>query len=170
MKRVTPILVVLVAALQLPLQAQEPMDLDELENRRGVYLQRPTFEPYSGPVVAWHENGRVRVQGTLVEGRWDGVRESFYGLGTLKAREHFSNGVLHGPFEAYFKKGAPSDRGTYVNGRLDGAYESYWLRQPAEVGAFTNGRMCGHWVTYFPRSSYGLRIESTADFDPCPAQ
>lgn len=169
MKRATWILIVLAAAAQLPLHAQEPMNLDELENRRGVYLQRPTFDPYSGPVVARYENGRVRIQGTLVDGRWDGLREAFYGLGTLKARETFSNGVLHGPFEAYFKKGAPSDKGAYVNGRLNGPYESFWLRQPAEVGAFTNGRMCGHWVTYFPRSSYGLRVESAVDYDPCPA-
>ena len=170
MKRVTTILAVLVAAVQAQLDAQERMDLDQLENRRGVYLQRPTFEPYSGPVEARYETGRVRIRGTLAEGRWDGVRESFYGLGTLKARETFSNGVLNGPFEAYFKKGAPSDKGTYVNGRLDGPYESFWLRQPAEVGAFTNGRMCGSWVTYFPRSSYGLRVESTTDYDPCPAE
>jgi antitoxin component YwqK of YwqJK toxin-antitoxin module len=96
------------------------------------------------------------------------VRESYYQLGTLKARETFQNGVLHGPFEAFFRKGAPSDEGAYVNGRLDGPYQSYWLRQPAEVGAFDEGRMCGPWVRYYPQSSYGLRVESTADYAPCP--
>lgn len=160
----------LLATTHIALYAQEPMDLDQLENRRGVYLQRPTFEPFTGPVIARYDDGGVRIRGTLVEGRWDGVREAYYALGTLKAREVFSNGVLDGPFEAYFKKGAPSDKGTYVNGRLDGPYESYWLRQPAEVGTFDHGRMCGHWVRYYPISSYGLRVESTADYDPCPAE
>jgi hypothetical protein len=169
MKRTTLLLLALLATAQVTVQAQEPMDLDRLENRRGVYLQRPSFEPYTGPVVAYWENGRLREKGTLVDGRWDGVRESYYALGTLKARETYSNGVLNGPFEAYFKKGAPSDKGTYVNGRLDGPYQSFWLRQPAEVGEFNDGRMCGHWIRYFPRSSYGLRVESTADYPPCPA-
>lgn len=158
----------LLAATHPSLHAQEPMDLDQLENRRGVYLQRPTFEPYTGPVVGRWEDGTVRVRGTLVDGVWDGERESYYGLGTLKARETFSHGVLDGPFEAYFRKGAPSDKGTYVDGRLDGPYESFWLRQPAEVGEFDNGRMCGEWTRYYPQSSYGLRVESTATYEPCP--
>jgi len=170
MKRKTLLLLALLAAAHLPLRAQEPMNLDDLENRRGVYLQRPSFEPYTGPVVAYWEDGHLRERGTLVNGRWDGVRESYYGLGTLKARETYENGVLNGPFEAFFRKGAPSDKGTYVDGRLDGPYQSFWLRQPAEVGEFNSGRMCGHWVRYYPVSSYGLRVESTEDYAPCPAE
>ncbi|MDH3205669.1 MAG: hypothetical protein OEO79_03615 [Gemmatimonadota bacterium] len=169
MNRVTLILLGLLAGTNPALQAQQPMDLDQLEERRGVYLQRPTFEPYTGPVVAtWESTGRVRERGTLVNGRWDGPRESFYQLGTLKARENYSNGVLNGPYEAYFKKGALSDRGTYVDGRLNGSYESFWLRQKAEDGAFAAGRMCGEWLRYYPQSSYGLRVESRATHPPCP--
>jgi len=170
MKRVTLILLALLATSRVAVRAQQPMNLDQLENRRGVYLQRPSFEPYTGPVVAYWEDGRVRVQGTLKDGRWDGLRESYYQLGTLKARETFTNGVLNGPFEAYFKKGSPSDKGAYVNGQLDGPYESFWLRQPAEHGAFNRGAMCGEWTRYYPQSSYGLRVESTASYPPCPTR
>jgi antitoxin component YwqK of YwqJK toxin-antitoxin module len=169
MKTVTVMILGLLAGAP-SLQAQQPMDLDLLEERRGVYLQRPTFEPYTGPVEARWEDGELRERGTLLNGRWDGVRESFYQLGSLKARETYSNGVLNGPFEAYFKKGAPSDKGAYVDGRLDGPYESYWLRQKAEDGAFEAGRMCGDWTRYYPQSSYGLRIESTASYPPCPSR
>jgi len=168
MKRL-PIILGLLALIHAPLHAQEPMNLDQLENRRGVYLQRPAFEPYTGPVIAYWEDGTLRERGTLVNGRWDGVRESYYQLGTLKARETYANGVLNGPFESYFKRGAPSDKGTYEDGRLEGHYESFWLRQPAEVGTFSQGRMCGTWTRYFPQSSYGLRVESTESYPPCPA-
>jgi hypothetical protein len=160
----------LLAGAHLGAQAQQPMDLDRLEERRGVYLQRPSFEPYTGQVLARWPDGTVRERGTLVNGRWDGVRESYYQLGTLKARETYANGVLNGPFEAYFKMGTPSDKGTYVDGRLDGPYESFWLRQPAEHGTFAAGRMCGRWIRYYPQCSYGLRVESTADYPPCPAE
>jgi hypothetical protein len=169
MNRVTLILLGLLAGANATLQAQQPMDLDVLEARRGVYLQRPNFEPYTGLVLATWDDGRVRERGTLVNGRWDGVRESFYQLGTLKVQESYTNGVLHGPFEAYFKKGSPSDRGTYVEGRLDGPYESFWIRQKAEDGTFASGRMCGEWTRYYPQSSYGLRVESTATYAECPA-
>lgn len=170
MKRITPLLLALLAVGRMGLSAQEPMNLDRLENRRGVYLERPSFEPYTGPAIAyWPDTGRVRIRGTLVDGRWDGVVESYYALGTLKARETYDHGVLDGPFEAYFKKGSPSDRGTYVDGKLDGPYQSFWLRQPAEEGQFDEGRMCGHWVRYFPKSSSGLRVQSTVDYEPCSA-
>ena len=169
MKRAALTVLGLLATAHSALHAQEPMDLDQLEERRGVYLQRPAFEPYSGPVRATWGDGKVRVRGTLTNGRWDGVREAYYKLGTLKDRETYSSGVLHGPFEAYFKKGTPSDTGTYVDGRLDGPYESFWTRQPAERGAFSQGRMCGEWVRYFPQSSYGLRVESTASYPACPS-
>lgn len=169
MKKVTLILLGLLAGAQPALHGQQPMDLDQLEERRGVFLQRPTFEPYTGPVLATWDDGAVRERGTLVNGRWDGVRESYYQLGTLKARETYSSGVLNGPFEAYFKMGSPSDKGTYMDGRLDGPYESFWIRQKAEDGAFAAGRMCGEWIRYYPRSSYGLRVESTASYPPCPS-
>jgi hypothetical protein len=169
MNRLPMILLGLLVLAHAPLRAQQAMDLDQLEERRGVYLQRPSFEPYSGPVVATWPDGKVRVRGTLANGRWDGLREMYYQLGTLKARETFSDGVLNGPFEAYFKVGVLSDKGTYVDGRLDGPYESFWLRQPAERGAFASGRMCGTWTRYYPQSSYGLRVESTATYPPCPA-
>jgi hypothetical protein len=169
MKRIPLAVLGMLVVAHSALYAQRPMDLDQLEERRGVYLQRPAFEPYSGSVLATWDDGTVRERGTLVNGRWDGVRESYYRLGTLKARETYSNGVLNGPFEAYFKMGTPSDMGTYVDGRLDGPYESFWLRQPAEQGAFAAGRMCGAWTRYYPRSSYGLRVESTATYEPCPS-
>ena len=117
MNRITLIFLGLLAGGHSVLQAQQPVDLDQLEARRGVYLRRPNFEPYTGPVLATWDNGTVRERGTLVSGRWDGVRESYYQLGTLKALENYTNGVLHGPFEAYFKMGEPSDRGTYVEVR-----------------------------------------------------
>jgi hypothetical protein len=170
MKNITLMVLGLLCATHLTLQAQQPMDLDQLEERRGVYLQRPSFEPYTGPVIARWEDGSIREQGTLRNGRWDGLRESYYSLGTLKARETYTNGVLNGPFEAYFKHGTPSDKGTYVDGRLDGPYESFWTRQPAEEGAFADGRMCGTWTRYYPQSSYGLRVESTADYPACPTR
>jgi len=149
--------------------SQEPTNLDELVLRRGVYLQRPTFEPYSGPVVGRNEDGLLRERGTLREGRWEGVREIFFETGQLAVRETYSEGRLDGPFESYFRMGSPSDRGSYRDGRLDGPYESYWLRQLAERGTWSEGEMCGEWVHYFPASSYGRRVETAETFPACPA-
>lgn len=169
MMRISLLLLALVAVTTTAVDAQETRDIDQLEYRRGVYLEPPSFEPYTGPVEGRYEDGTLRLRGNLVDGQWDGLREEFYELGTLKARENYSDGVLDGPFEVYFRKGAPSVMGSYSEGRLDGDYESFWLRQPAEVGHYSDGRMCGEWTTYFPRSSYGLRVESVDEYAPCPS-
>ena len=168
MTRPTLLLVAFLFSGPASLDAQAPTNLDLLEWRRGVFLERPSFEPYSGPVVSMWDGENIRERGALVQGRWDGVREIFYADGQLAVQEEYNRGELHGPFESYFRQGSPSDKGTYVNGKLDGPYEAYWIRQLAERGSWSEGRECGEWVRYFPSSSYGLRVESTVAYPACP--
>jgi antitoxin component YwqK of YwqJK toxin-antitoxin module len=111
------------------------MNLDELVDRRGVYLHPQTLEAYSGPVVATWDGSIVRERGTLQNGRWHGVRETFYLDSRLEVRETYRNGVLHGPFESYFRTGRPSDKGTYEEGQLEGLYEAYWSRTQGDIHA-----------------------------------
>ena len=112
---------------------QAPMSLEQLVDRRGVFLHPQTLEAYSGPVVAMWDGSIVRMRGTLQNGRWNGPRESFYLDGQLEARETFRNGELHGPFESYFRTGRPSDKGTYEEGQLEGPYEAYWSRTQGDI-------------------------------------
>jgi hypothetical protein len=168
------------------------MDLDELVDRRGVYLHPQTLEAYNGPVVARWDAASPRVRGTLRNGRWDGVRESFYQDGKLEVRETYRSGVLHGPFESYFRTGRPSDRGTYEDGLLEGAYEAFWSRAQGDIhsahaaghgeaghgmeagdvmerGTWSDGQPCGEWYRFLPRNSQGLRTGETVRYTPCPA-
>lgn len=129
------LLVALLLSVPAMLAAQTLMNLDRLVDRRGVYLHPETLEAYSGPVVAMWDDSIVRVSGTLQNGRWDGVRETFYLDGQLETRESYRNGVLHGPFEAYFRTGRLSDKGTYEEGQLEGPYEAYWSRTQGDIHA-----------------------------------
>ena len=132
-----------------PAAAQEAMDLDRLIERRGVYLEPGTLEPYSGPVARMWTADVVRERGTLAEGRWTGVHEWFHQNGRLSGRETWQDGVLHGPAEMYFKSGVLSVRENYTDGELDGPYESYWTRGAlAERGAWRSGRPCGEWTSF----------------------
>ena len=168
------------------LSAQAPLNFNELVERRGVYLLRGSLEPYTGPVIAMWDAARVRERGTLLNGRWDGLHETFYYEGQLEVREMFRNGVQHGPFESWFREGAPSDKGTYRDGLLEGAYESYWSRamtanphaqhmpnmgpmgELAERGSFTAGQPCGEWYRWVPQDGGGLRAEDPITYPPCP--
>lgn len=190
---------VLLAAIPLRLTAQAPRDLDELVERRGVYLHPETLEPYTGPVTdIWDETGIVSERGTLANGRWHGVRETFYLDGEPELRETYRNGVLHGPFESYFRTGRLSDKGTYVDGALEGAYEAYWSRAQGDIhaahmnaaggadheghdmsmmpeagdlmerGRMVDGRPCGEWYRFVPRNFLGMRTGGTVQYPPCP--
>jgi hypothetical protein len=135
--RILPTILLLASLPSVPvmLAAQSPMNLDRLVDRRGVYLHPETLQAHSGPVVAMWDDSIVRLRGTLQNGRWHGVRETFYLDGQLETRETYRNGELHGPFESYFRTGRPSDKGTYEDGELEGPYEAYWSRTQGDIHA-----------------------------------
>lgn len=134
MKKAAILLTLSLAAFPATLAAQAPRDLDELVNRRGVFLDPQTLEPYSGPVIDyWEGTMMVSERGTLANGRWNGTHETFYGDGELEVRETYRNGVLNGPFESHFRTGRLSDKGTYQNGELEGLYEAYWSRLQGDI-------------------------------------
>jgi hypothetical protein len=177
----------LLAAGQAAVVAQQPTRLEDLVERRGVYLNAQTLEPHSGPVVSMWNETLVRERGTLLNGRWDGVRETYYYEGQLELRETYRNGVLHGPFEGWFREGAISDKGTYREGRLEGPYESFWSRallqsphahhmpdmgpmgETAERGAYSGGEPCGEWYRWVPVDGGGMRGLEPIVYPPCPA-
>jgi len=194
MTRTAPLLLGLLFGVQTALIAQAPRSLDDLVDRRGVYLDAETLEAHTGPVVAMWDAVNVRVRGTLQNGRWDGVLERFYLDGKLEVKETYRNGVLHGPFASYFRTGRPSDRGTYAEGRLQGAYEAFWSRTQGDIhaahgaghtgmdmdmemaagdlmerGTMVDGRPCGEWYRFLPRNSQGLRTGGTVMYPACPA-
>ncbi|MEQ1858257.1 MAG: hypothetical protein ABL963_17530 [Longimicrobiales bacterium] len=179
----------LLAGAQFALSAQTPLNFNDLIDRRGVFLHRQTLEPYSGPVIAMWDSTRVRERGTLLNGRWDGMRETFYYEGQLELRETWRNGMLNGPFEGWFREGVQSDMGTYVDGLLEGPYESRWSRalmnnvvvhpggqspardggELAERGTYSAGRPCGEWYRWVPLDGGGMRAEDPINYAPCPA-
>jgi hypothetical protein len=187
MKRWILLLLGLLLAWPSVLVAQQPTRLEQLIERRGVYLNAQTLEPHTGPVVAMWNDTLVRERGTLLNGRWDGVRETYYLEGQLELRETYRNGVLHGPFEGWFREGALSDKGTYREGLLEGPYESYWSRaltqtphahhmpgmppmgETAERGAYSAGQPCGEWYRWVPIDGGGMRGLEPIVYPPCPA-
>ena len=187
MRRWVLLLSGLLAAGQAALVAQQPTRLENLVERRGVYLNAQTLEPHTGPVVSMWNDTLVRERGTLLNGRWDGLRETFYLEGQLELRETYRNGVLDGPFEGWFREGEISDKGTYREGLLEGPYESFWSRamannvlphpggtsirggETAERGAYSAGAPCGEWFRWVPRDGGGMRGLDPIVYPPCPA-
>ena len=108
MNRVLLITSILMLAGLVGLRAQSEIDLSQLVQIAGVYLDPETPEPYTGPVVSTLQSGsdRVIARGRLGNGKWEGVYETYYPNGELLRRVIYRGSPVkwdwgHDEFEEY---------------------------------------------------------------------
>ncbi|HIF56376.1 MAG: hypothetical protein ABGY10_08415 [bacterium] len=118
MNRTLIIGLVLISVGSVDLDAQEPMDLVNLVQRGDTYLTPETLVPYSGPAfsVFPSDSNRIREQGTLGGGTWEGLYESFYFNGQVDSKIEYRGGEFDGSFERYYFDGKLLAKGSYSMG------------------------------------------------------
>ena len=102
----------------------EPVDLATLvRGSEGVgdsevFVAADNSVPYSGPVFSTFptDSTKIREQGTLKDGEWDGLYESFYFNGQLDSRILYADTEYHGAFERYYFNGNVIAKGMYEMG------------------------------------------------------
>ena len=101
MTRTLMIGLVLISVGSIGLEAQEPMNLVNLVQQSDSYLTQGTLAPYSGPAfsVFPSDSARIREQGTLRNGTWEGLYESFYFNGQVDSKIEYRDGEFDGLFE-----------------------------------------------------------------------
>ena len=114
---------------------------------RGVYLDRETVRPYSGPVFDFFpdDTTRFRTIGSLKDGKWDGLYEDYWANGQLWEKGTYRDGELDGPFESYYENGEMEQKGTYKDGEMDGLVENY----------YENGQLQAKTSHFYPDSTEG---------------
>ena len=115
MNRTLIIGLVLISMGSVGLGAQEPMNLVNLVQRGDTYLTPETLVPYSGPAfsVFPSDSNRIREQGTLRGGTWEGLYESFYFNGQVDSKIEYRDGEFDGSFERYYFDGKLLAKGSY---------------------------------------------------------
>ena len=118
MNRTLIIGLVLISVGLVGLDAQEPMNLVNLVQRGDAYLTPETLVPYSGPAfsVFPSDSNRIREQGTLRGGTWEGLYESFYFNGQVDSKIEYRDGEFDGSFERYYFDGKLLAKGSYSMG------------------------------------------------------
>tara|TARA_Y100000815_G_scaffold128522_1_gene115978 strand:+ start:189 stop:617 length:429 start_codon:yes stop_codon:yes gene_type:complete len=118
MNRTLIIGLVLISVGLVGLDAQEPMNLVNLVQRGDTYLTPETLVPYSGPAfsVFPSDSNRIREQGTLRGGTWEGLHESFYFNGQVDSKIEYRDGEFDGSFERYYFDGKLLAKGSYSMG------------------------------------------------------
>ena len=118
MNRTLIIGLVLISVSFVGLGAQERMNLGNLVQRGDIYLTPETLVPYSGPAfsVFPSDSNRIREQGTLRGGTWEGLYESFYFNGQVDSTIEYRDGEFDGSFERYYFDGKLLAKGSYSMG------------------------------------------------------
>ena len=93
MKRTLLFVLAFMAVGRLSLEAQEPMELNELVQRGDIYLAPETFQPYTGPVFIMRNPSMVGLWATLRNGKWHGPYELYHDeTGQLISKGEFRDG------------------------------------------------------------------------------
>ena len=89
-----------------------------LVERQGVFYEVDSQIPYSGPFEESSEQGLDI--GNYIDGKLDGLWESYWGNGQLYYRCNFKDGKLDGLWEEFDKDGNLTKTENYKDGKKDG--------------------------------------------------
>lgn len=82
-------------------------------------------EGYTGKYEKRYDNGRLRIQGNMVNGKREGLWKYFYDNGMLWSKGYYQDDLQHGMSSVYFRSGILRMQGEYANGENIGVW-SFW--------------------------------------------
>ena len=162
-------LLLVVLALSACVDEPIPQDLAELMRQGETYLDPQTMRPYSGPVFTRAEDDSMRVShsGTLLDGKFDGLSESYHRLGHVSRRVQYVEGKRHGVTEGFWSNGVLESRVTFIDGKAMGPAEYRGLAgELSESGSQVDSRRCGEWV--INKLGMELFLDAFPEYDNAP--
>jgi len=71
----------------------------------------------NGEYKIYYPNGKLQLEGTMVNGEFDGKVMAYYDNGAVQEESNFKNGVLHGMLKRLEKDGTVIRQVQYIDGR-----------------------------------------------------
>ena len=99
---------------------EEAVDFSDLEEREDGYYEVGSDTPYTGTWVFHHENGVLAETGFFIEGKENGLIESYFEDGQLAQATNYKDGVEDGIAEYYFEDGTLLYRLNHEDGEVLG--------------------------------------------------
>ena len=152
MKRILTSLVLMV--LLFPVLALGET-MDDLVERDGLFYKEFTDVPFTGEIT------EQRIQGTVRNGKRDGIWVEYHSNGQLWRKETWKDGTRDGPWFLYHKNGQLWIKRIFKDGVKDGPFIRYYENgQLRSKGAYKGGEKEDDWVYY---SSDGSVLEKGED-------
>ena len=95
----------------------QTVDASKIVERVDLIYEVNSETPFTGVVVAKHENGQKRLEATYKDGKPGGLSTSWHENGQKKAEGTFKNGKLEGLWTEWHKNGQKKAEGTFKDGK-----------------------------------------------------
>lgn len=107
------------------------------------------YIPNDGLKKEWYDNGHLKDQYSLKDGKRDGPAKSWFDDGQLWEQIIYKDDVFHGLYESWYENGRKQNVATYNNGNLDGEYVTWHDNGVRERQCvYKNGQIDGYDVYY----------------------
>ena len=125
------------------------VNLDELEDREGVFYLKNSNSPYTGKCFEFHENGQKETEMTFKGGKMDGPAVWWYENGQKKSEENYKDGKPDGLLVYWYENGQKQTEINYKDGKPHGiGFNWYENGQKEAEGNHKDGKMDGLLVAW----------------------
>jgi antitoxin component YwqK of YwqJK toxin-antitoxin module/tetratricopeptide (TPR) repeat protein len=137
---------------------------DEPEGQVKLYKANPFFHQsipseefilkngkYEGPYKAYHSNGALSTEGSLVHSKFDGTVHYYDAQGHLTGIENYQNQEQYGPATSYYPGGQLKISTSVGAKDEETTYTEYYIDGTKKYDGFvTNNNYSGKWTCYYP--------------------
>ena len=94
----------------------------------------------SDTLIDYYESGNVKIAGTLLDNKREGLWISYFENGTKQSQHNYKNGLLNGSLEVFLNSGKLLYQGFYLEGKEHGKWIYYnEEQQPIKEIWYENG-------------------------------
>ena len=119
----------------------QTVDASKLVTRDGLRYEVDSETPFTGVVVAKHENGQKKGEGTLKDGKPEGLKTAWYENGKKESESIWKDGKAEGLATAWYESGQKKHEGTFKDGKPEGLVTTWHANgQKQSEATFKDGK------------------------------
>ena len=104
----------------------EGINLEEGEEREGIWYLKDSETPYSGKVYAWHPNGQKMGEGNYKDGKLNGISLQWNSNGQKIREVNFKDGNTDGLAVSWHENGQKVFESNWKDGKQNGLFIAWY--------------------------------------------